>query len=104
MRRILHITLGLLLVAVGLVTMFVPIPVPLLALTPLAIGCVILSANSRTARRSIQRARHRSAMLSRAFEQFALRAPRSWARILHRTRPHAIIRHGKIAARNAARD
>lgn len=104
MLRVFYISLGLLLVTVGCVTMFVPIPVPLLALTPLAVGCMILSANSRTARRWIQLARHRSAMLSRAFEHFALRAPRSWARILHRTRPNAIIRHGKIAARNAARD
>jgi hypothetical protein len=99
--RYFYISIGLFLVAVGLLTMFVPIPVPLIALTPLAAGCMILSANSRTARRSIQRARHRSAALSRAFESFAKRIPQSWARILHRTRPDALARHGKMAARNS---
>ena len=96
MRRIFYIAIGLLLVTVGLLTMFVPIPVPLVALTPLVAGSMILSANSRTARRWIQRARHRSAMLSQAFEHFAKRIPEGWARILHRTRPDAIARHGKM--------
>jgi hypothetical protein len=103
LRRIVLIALGLLLAVTGIVLMILPVPVPMIGLAPFAIGCIVLSANSRTARRWIQGARHRFAPLSHVLERFTARAPHGWARILRRTRPDAIVRRIKIAARKAVK-
>jgi len=100
-RRTLLLILGSLLAALGLVVMLLPVPVPMGGVALFALGCAILSANSRMGRRVIQRARHRSIHLSQAFERFARHLPQGWAHALRRTRPDAIARRIRIAARKA---
>ncbi|HEY2069000.1 MAG TPA: PGPGW domain-containing protein [Rhizomicrobium sp.] len=102
MRKTALITLGLLLVVTGLALTILPIPIPLIGVTPFAIGCAILSTQSRLARRWIQRARHRAPPFSVVLERFTTRAPRTLARILRRTRPDAIVRLLKIRRRKSA--
>lgn len=96
MRRIALLIAGLFLVVLGLVVMLLPVPIPLGGIVYFAIGCAILSANSRMGRRAIQRVRHRSAHLSGLLERLSSRAPESWARALRRTRPDAIVRRMKM--------
>jgi hypothetical protein len=103
LRRILLISLGFFLTALGLLLTVLPIPVPLIGVMPFVAGCIVLSANSRTARRFVQQARHRSARFSKMLEDVARRAPKSWRHILRRTRPDVLARALKMAARNSAR-
>ncbi|HEX3673831.1 MAG TPA: hypothetical protein VHU87_06120 [Rhizomicrobium sp.] len=104
MRRIILIAIGLLLAVIGFIVMLLPVPIPLIGVMPFAIGLAILSANSRIARRWVQRARHRSARFSQVLEKFTAKAPQSWARTLRRTRPDALARRGKMAAQNPAKN
>ena len=68
MRKIILLIVGWLLVAVGLVLTPAPIPIPLIGIVPLLVGCAILSANSKNFRRMLQRLRQRFAFLSRRLE------------------------------------
>ncbi|HEY2069001.1 MAG TPA: hypothetical protein VGG48_05560 [Rhizomicrobium sp.] len=98
-RRLFLVSSGAALTAAGLLVMLVPVPLPPIGLTMLLGGGTLLTANSRRARRGIQRARHRSALLSRTVERFAERAPDYFRRTLRRTRPDAIARYAQMMAR-----
>jgi uncharacterized membrane protein YbaN (DUF454 family) len=100
-RRILLVSLGALLTAAGMLVILVPVPLPPVGIFMLLAGFTLLTAHSRKARRGLQRARHRSALLSRTVERFAERAPVSFRRTLRRTRPDAIARRLQIAAARA---
>jgi hypothetical protein len=101
LRRLTLLSLGALLAAIGFVVILLPVPLPMVGVTPFVIGCVLLAANSRIMRRWIQRARHRSALLSCAFERFAARGPGSLRRVIRQTRPDALVRRSKMAARKS---
>lgn len=81
-----------------MLVIMVPVPLPPVGVFMLLAGFTLLSAHSRKARRVIQRARHRSALLSRTVERFADRTPEYFRRTLRRTRPDAIARYLQIAA------
>lgn len=97
-RRIFLVLLGALLTAVGLAVVLVPVPLPPVGVFMMLAGATLLSAHSHRARRGIQRARHRSAFLSRNVERFAERAPDYFRRTLRRTRPDAIARYMQMSA------
>jgi drug/metabolite transporter (DMT)-like permease len=96
LRRFLLIFLGMFLAVAGLAIMLVPVPLPPLGLALMICGLSLLATHSRVARRSIQRARHRSARLSRIIERLTARAPRSFRDTLARTRPDALVRYLRI--------
>jgi hypothetical protein len=100
-RRILNVSLGAALTAAGVLVILVPVPLPPVGMFMLLAGFTMLTAHSRKARRGIQRARHRSALLSRTVERFAERGPAYVRRTLRRTRPDAIARHLQISALSA---
>jgi hypothetical protein len=100
-RRIALVLLGVLLTAAGGMVILVPVPLPPVGIFMLLAGFALLTTHSRRARRGLQRARHRSALLSRTVERFADRAPRGVRRTLSRTRPDALIRYLKIAEARA---
>ena len=97
-RRILLVSLGALLTAVGLVVLLVPVPLPPVGIFMALAGATLLTAHSHKARRVIQRARHRSALLSRTVERFAERTPEYCRRTLRRTRPDALARYLQMSA------
>ncbi|HTQ15342.1 MAG TPA: PGPGW domain-containing protein [Rhizomicrobium sp.] len=99
MRRVCLVFLGAFLVAAGLAVTLVPVPLPPVGMASLAGGLALLAAHSRTARRSIQRARHRCGLFSRTVDRVATMAPASTRRALHRTRPAVLARHLQIGAR-----
>ncbi|WP_417687593.1 hypothetical protein [Roseibium sp.] len=82
--KIIWWTLALVLVTLGLATLWLPIPtgVPLLAL-----GAIIIIGTSRPAARLLRSRRRCSSNLNEAFLWLEDRAPGSFARILKRTRP-----------------
>jgi hypothetical protein len=92
-RRFFLVSLGALLTAAGVLVMLVPVPLPPIGMAMLLGGGTLLTANSRKARRGIQRARHRSALLSRTVERFAERAPGYFRRTPRRRWPDAIARY-----------
>jgi hypothetical protein len=102
MRRFLLISLGFFLTGFGTAICLIPLPLPPVGITSLIGGLTLLVANSRKARRGIQRARHHSALLSRTLEHCAARAPQGIRRTLSRTRPDAIARQMQISALSAA--
>jgi hypothetical protein len=101
-RQFIYVSLGALLSAIGVLVMLVPVPLPFIGVFMLLSGFTLLITHSRKARRWIQRARHRSALLSRTLERFAERAPAGIRLTLQRTRPEAIARYLQISALNAA--
>jgi hypothetical protein len=101
LHRLTVVALGALLAAVGFIVMVLPIPIPLIGSVPFALGCALLSANSHRVRRWIQGVRYRFASLSDVFERLATRAPAGLRRILERTRPNALARQAKMAARHS---
>jgi hypothetical protein len=73
--------------------------VPLIGIMPLLIGLAILTTHSKPVRRRLQFARHRFDWLSRAFDRFAHRGPAMVKAMIHRTRPHAVLRHERLRDR-----
>ncbi|HXM00027.1 MAG TPA: hypothetical protein VN932_08850 [Rhizomicrobium sp.] len=100
-RRVLLVSLGAAAALAGVLVMLVPVPLPPFGITLILGGATLLVGHSRKARRGMQRARHRSALLSRTVDRFAERAPGYFRRTLRRTRPDAIARHMQIAALGA---
>jgi uncharacterized membrane protein YbaN (DUF454 family) len=92
MRKVLLLALGWLLVAIGLVLTPSPVPIPLIGVVPLLLGCAILSANSKSFRRALQRLRHRFAFVSRWLEGVRHRMPRQVKTMIRRTNPRALFR------------
>jgi hypothetical protein len=101
LRRLILVSLGTLLAAIGFVVIVLPVPIPLIGTVPFVIGCALLSANSHRVRRWIQRARYCFASLSGVFEHVAARAPTGLRRNLERTRPDALARRAEMAARHS---
>ena len=99
LRKILFLTVGWLLVVVGVLG--TALPIPLASLLPLAAGLALLINHSRTMRRMVQRLRHRVRWLSYMLEHFAHRLPKTVARILHRSHPAPIARKERIATKPA---
>ena len=93
------LTVGWVLVGVGIVLLPAPIPVPLIGIMPLLTGLAILTTHSKSMRRRLQFVRHRFDWLSRFFDSLAHRVPLMVKSMIHRTRPHAIHRHARIQAR-----
>lgn len=101
MRKLIVISGGWGLMGAGVVLVLAPIPVPLVGTLPLLTGCAILATHSKRFRRRIQGLRHRFAFLSRWLDRFVHRAPRLVRVMIHRTRPHALIRQARLRKRAA---
>lgn len=82
--KILWLILAAILIALGLATVWMPIPtgVPLLAL-----GTIVIIGTSRSAARMVRKRRRSIQLLDKAFVFLEKRAPRQFARILKRTTP-----------------
>jgi uncharacterized membrane protein YbaN (DUF454 family) len=91
------------LVAVGAVLIVAPVPIPFLGLVPFLLGGAILTRHSKSFRRLLQVLRHRFAFFSRYLERHAHRYPGGVRHMMHRTRPHAILRHARIRRRRKER-
>ena len=96
MRRFFILTAGWVLVAVGLILTPAPVPIPLIGIVPLLTGCAILSANSKTFRRALQRLRHRFDYVSRRLEGVRHRMPRQVKTMIRRTNPRALLRLARL--------
>ena len=94
------LVIGWVLVAIGLVLLPAPIPVPLIGIMPLLTGLAILTTHSKTMRRRLQYIRHKFDWLSRAFDGVAHRVPLMVKSMIHRTRPHALHRQARMQARH----
>ena len=99
MRRIFFVGLGWTFVVIGAVMTPMPVPIPMLGLGPLLIGCAILTAHSKSFRRGLQRVRNRSGWLSRRFDQFTERGPLAVRAMVRRTRPMVLLRHARMRSR-----
>jgi len=95
MRKIFWMTIGWLLVIVGIVLTPAPVPIPLIGVLPLLIGCAILSTHSKWFRRAFQRLRLRFGSISRWLDRFVHRAPRIVKVMIRRTRPLSLLRHAR---------
>jgi hypothetical protein len=104
MRRIFFVGLGWTLIVIGVVVTPMPIPIPMIGLGPLLIGCAILTAHSKSFRRGLQRVRLRFAWLSRQFDMFTERGPIAVRHMVRRTRPMVIMRHARMRARRKGAD
>ena len=100
MRKFFLLALGWLLVVVGLVLTPSPIPIPLIGIVPLLVGCAILSANSKSFRRALQRLRQRSAFVSRWLEGVRHRMPLQVKTMIRRTNPRALFRLARMRLRH----
>ena len=96
MRKFFTLTAGWLLVAVGLVLTPAPVPIPLIGIVPLLMGCAILSTHSKRFRRALQRLRHRFDFVSRKLEGVRHRMPRQVKTMIRRTNPLALLRLARL--------
>lgn len=99
MRRIFFVGLGWTFVVIGAVITPMPVPIPLIGLGPLLIGCAILTAHSKSFRRGLQRLRRRSGWLSRTFDRFTEHGPQAIRAMVRRTRPLVLLRHARMRSR-----
>ncbi|MBV9991365.1 MAG: hypothetical protein JOZ72_08720 [Alphaproteobacteria bacterium] len=104
MRRILLVVLGWTLIVIGAAVTPMPVPIPMIGLGPLLLGCAILTANSKSFRRGLARLRYRFHWLSRHFDQFAERGPAAIRHMVRRTRPMVLMRHARMRARKRVPD
>ena len=103
MRKFFLLALGWLLVAVGLVLTPAPVPIPLIGILPLLVGCAILSANSKSFRRALQRLRRRFSFMSRWLEGVRHRMPLQVKTMIRRTNPRALYRLARMRLRHHPR-
>ena len=96
MRKFLLLACGWCLVAVGLVLTPAPVPIPLIGVLPLLIGCAILTAHSKAFRRGLQRLRHRYTFVSHWLERSLHRFPLMVKVMIRRTRPLALYRRARM--------
>ena len=101
MRRLLLIGLGWIFVVVGAVLTPMPIPIPMIGVAPLLIGCAILTAHSKSFRRGLMAVRLRFGWLSRHFDAFLHRGPQAIRHMVRRTRPVVLMRHARMRARKS---
>jgi len=101
LRQLLFLMMGWAALIVGLLILPLPVLLPFpVGVVLVLVGLAVLSAHSRMFRQFVRQARHRHLWLSRGFETFGARAPRSVKTMVHRTRPAVVERH---ARRQAAR-
>ena len=100
MRKIFLLSGGWCLVAVGVVLTPAPVPIPLIGVVPLLVGCAILSKHSKGFRRGMQRLRHRFDFLSHWLEGMHHRFPLHVKTMIRRTRPHALLRLARMRLRH----
>jgi hypothetical protein len=93
---------GWCLVAIGLVLTPAPVPIPLIGVLPLLIGCAILTAHSKSFRRMMQRLRNRFGWISRWLERILHRTPLLVKVMIRRTRPLALLRYARMRKRREA--
>ncbi|HEY0282166.1 MAG TPA: PGPGW domain-containing protein [Rhizomicrobium sp.] len=103
MRKFFLLALGWVLVVVGLVLTPAPIPIPLLGVIPLLAGCAILSANSKSFRRALQRLRLRFSFISRWLDGVRYRMPSGVKTMIRRTNPRALLRLARLRLRRRTR-
>ena len=96
MRKLLLMACGWCLVAIGIVLTPAPVPIPLIGVLPLLIGCAILTTHSKNFRRMMQRIRHRFGWVSRWLERILHRAPLLVKIMIRRTRPLALLRQARM--------
>ncbi|MGC9954113.1 MAG: PGPGW domain-containing protein [Rhizomicrobium sp.] len=102
MRKFFLLTLGWLLAVAGLVLTLSPVPIPLIGVVPLLVGCAILSTHSKRFRRALQRLRHRFAFVSRWLEGMRHRMPHDVKTMIRRTNPRALFRLARMRLRHHA--
>jgi len=100
MRRIFFVGAGWTLIVIGGVITPMPVPIPLVGLGPILLGCAILTAHSKSFRRGLQRLRHRFDFVSTTFDRFHARGPHAIRHMVHRTRPSVLLRHARMRARH----
>jgi heme exporter protein D len=96
MRKLLVMACGWCLVAIGIVLTPAPVPIPLIGVLPLLVGCAILTTYSKNFRRMMQRIRHRFGWVSRWLERILHRAPLLVKIMIRRTRPLALLRQARM--------
>ncbi|HWU26767.1 MAG TPA: hypothetical protein VN154_10235 [Rhizomicrobium sp.] len=87
MKKILILTGGWVVTAVGAILTPIPMPLPFpfpIGITMFLVGCGILTTHSKTFRRGIQYVRHRNGWLSRGLEKIAGHAPGMMERVVQR--------------------
>ncbi len=99
LRKLFILAGGWLLVIVGILLTPAPVPIPLIGVLPLLVGCAILSRHSRMFRRNLQYLRHRVEFVSRWLEHFATRGPHSVRHMVKRTHPGAFKRYDRLRSR-----
>ena len=99
MRKLFWMAVGWCLVAIGIVLTPAPVPIPLIGVLPLLIGCAILTTHSKNFRRMMQRLRFRFGWISRWLDRFIHRAPLLVKVMIRRTRPLALLRQARIRAK-----
>ena len=102
LRKLFILTGGWALVVVGILLTPAPVPIPLIGVLPLLVGCAILSRHSRVFRRNLQYLRHRVSFVSRWLEHFATRGPHSVRHMVKRTHPGAFQRYDRLRSREEA--
>ena len=95
LRKVLLLISGWALLIVGILLTPAPVPIPLIGVVPLLLGCAILSRHSRLFRRGLQYARREFAMLSHFIEKFAAKGPASVKKMAARTHPRILHRHAR---------
>ncbi len=100
MRKLVWMACGWCLVVIGIVLTPAPVPIPLIGVLPLLIGCAILTTHSKSFRRAMQRLRHRFGWMSRWLEGMRHRAPHLVKTMIRRTNPHALFRLARMRMRH----
>ena len=98
-RKLTVLVTGWCLLIGGAVLCLTPVPIPLIGVLPLLVGCALLSRHSKRFRRRVQRLRHRFEFFSKWLERFVHRAPKLVKVMIRRTRPHALHRHARLQRR-----
>jgi Putative transmembrane protein (PGPGW) len=98
MRRAFYLVVGWLLLIGGLIITPMPIPIPLIGVVPVLVGCAILSQHSKVFRRFLQYIRHRYQWLSTRVEGVGHRMPQMVKHMIRRTNPIAHVRLARLRA------
>jgi len=98
MGKLARMAAGWCLIVIGIVLTPAPVPIPLIGIVPLLLGCAILSSQSKSFRRAVQRLRHRFGAVSRWLDRFVHRAPKIVKVMIHRTAPRALHRLARLRA------
>jgi hypothetical protein len=98
MRRAFYLVVGWALLIGGLIITPMPIPIPLIGIVPVLVGCAILSQHSKVFRRFLQYLRHRYEWVSKRLEGVGHRMPQMVKHMIRRTNPIAHVRLARMRA------